>query len=244
MMRNVFYVSVLSGLIFLTTGCWGMTLGGKSAGEAFPDSKAAALVKAGCAGKLETIDALVKEGADVNYASSVGGITPLIWVQACHNLVGIEKLLKLGANPNQSMESGDSPVWLAAGDTGSAILGLMLRHGGDPNISSGKETALVTAAMNGRLENVKLLLQYGADMNRDDGFENTAATKAAAQGNFDIVVFLLEQGYQRNLLRLARFVEIRQVPTDSEWYRWKLKAMKMLEDRGIKFPLPPVVPKF
>lgn len=81
-----------------------MTFGDVTVDEAFPNPEVAALVKAGVRGQTERMEALVKQGADINYRGK-DGVTPLIWVLAARSYEGGKKLLELGADPNQKMAS-------------------------------------------------------------------------------------------------------------------------------------------
>jgi ankyrin repeat protein len=55
-------------------------------------------------------------------------------------------------------------------------------------------TYLITAAANGSLDLVKLLLKYKAQVNQPDGFKGTALMAAAGKGNQAIVELLLASG--------------------------------------------------
>ncbi|CAG8540233.1 1726_t:CDS:2, partial [Racocetra persica] len=58
------------------------------------------------------------------------------------------------------------------------------------------QTALIYAAKYGNLEPIKLLLEYGADINQTDFEGNTALHYAAAWERFDAVTILIERGCQ------------------------------------------------
>jgi ankyrin repeat protein len=55
-------------------------------------------------------------------------------------------------------------------------------------------TALMRAAHHGSADNVKTLLDMGADVNASDLWDVTALTMATAQGRDDIVLLLREAG--------------------------------------------------
>ena len=54
--------------------------------------------------------------------------------------------------------------------------------------------ALIDAARFGHTETVRLLLDYGAEINARDNGRNSALTRAAAEGRVKTVRFLLENG--------------------------------------------------
>lgn len=83
-----------------------------------------------------------------------------------NNAAGAEALLTAGANPNAVIEV----------------------------VPGFPTTYLITAAANGRLDVVKLLLKYKAQVNQPDGFKATALMAAAGKGNLALVTLLLASG--------------------------------------------------
>jgi ankyrin repeat protein len=222
-------------------GCGEVQIKGKTAKDVFSDPKVVELVNAACAGDAKVMDEAIRGGANVN---AVGyRTTPaLIWVMESLNKKGIEKMLQLGANPNLPMQGGETATWFAAGSDDPELLRLMLKYGGDPNIEAEADTALQLAVKGHRVQNIELLLAAGADINKSDAVGRTAVTTAAALEDFEMVYYFLEKGYFRDLTDLARWIEASVVAKDSEAGRRKQRVLKMLEDRGVEFPLPAVVP--
>ena len=222
--------------------CGPVRYGGMSVQEAFPDERVVRMVEAASRGDLGAVDAEIKAGADVNYVGT-DGISPLLWVMVearrRGDLTGLEHLLKAGADPNyRDEERKASAMALAAGGDRPRILELLLKHKGDPNlIGPGGEPLLHIAAGEFRRANIDLLLRYGGDINIHTKIGNTTAAHVAARlGRFDLAAYLLEKGLSYNLQGLARAVEARHVPPDSEAQRWKNKVIEMLKERGVKFP--------
>lgn len=223
-------------------GCDAMSQGGRSVEKVFPEPKVLALVKAAEAGNTQKMDALVRQGADVNYIGQEG-ITPLVWVMADHNKAGVEKLLKLGADPNKKIEDENSATWLAAGRDDPQMLELLLQYHGDPNtVGEHYTTALEIAVRQFQVKNIDLLVKFGADLNYADQTGDSAATWAATMGRFDIVAHLLDLGYSNNLRHLAARIQARHVPPNSEQQRWKDHVIEMLKARGVQYPVQPVKP--
>ena len=83
-----------------------------------------------------------------------------------NNAAAAETLLAAGANPNAVVEI----------------------------VPGFPTTYLVTAAGNGSLDLVKLLLKHKAQVNQPDGFKGTALMAAAGKGNQAIVELLLASG--------------------------------------------------
>ena len=75
----------------------------------------------------------------------------------------------------------------------------MLENGADPNISAKCGTPLRTAAFAGNLEVVRLLLDYGADVNEDKPHSQTALKISCKNRNPTITMLLLERGADPNL---------------------------------------------
>lgn len=83
-----------------------------------------------------------------------------------NNAAAAETLLTAGANPNAVVEI----------------------------VPGFPTTYLVTAAANGSLDLVKVLLKHKAQVNQPDGFKGTALMAAAGKGNKAIVELLLASG--------------------------------------------------
>ena len=229
---------VMAVTLIQAAGCSEVSVSGKTAKDVFQDPQTLALVEAACDGDIPKIDSLVKQGAHVN-ATGYRDTSVLAWAMQCRNYEGIERLLELGANPNYKMEGDMSPMWLSAGSNDPHFLPLMLAHGGDPNIRVGFRTALMIAIEHGRMQNVEMLLDHGADVNEHDEVGNTAATYAAGLTKFNIVIMLIKHGYNYDLKRLAFGVNGNVVPKDSDLFIQKKQVLEMLKERGVKFPLPP-----
>jgi len=207
---------------------------GKSTRDVFQDPQSRALAEAACHGDLPKLDALVKHGANVN-ATGYRDVSVLAWTMICKNYEGAERLLELGANPNFMMKGtgDDSPMWLAAGSSDPHWLPMMLAHGGDPNIRSGYRTALMIAIEQDRMQNVRLLLAHGADVNEHDSGGNSAATDAAELDKFDVVEMLLKHGYDYDLQRLADLVRLKLPPNDP-LAASRSKVLEMLAAKGYR----------
>jgi ankyrin repeat protein len=221
-------------------------LGGMTVRDAFKDPLVAEMVEAASSGRLSVVDAKIKAGANVNYVGT-GGITPLLWVipmnHHAHDFSGVRRLLEAGADPNyEDPRTQASAVYLAAGGDIPSLLELVLKFRGNPNLVGPRnETPLMTAVMQFRGENIDLLLKYGADVNAHDKFGASAPNTASDLGRFDIVARFLDKGFSYNLEKLAKAVQSRPVPPNSDAQRWKDKVLKMLEQRGVNIPPPPKV---
>lgn len=225
-------------------------IGGMTVDQAFPDARVAKLVKAVTHGNYAEADKQIKQGADVNYIGTEG-ISPLLWAvfvwhEETHDLRGVEYLLKAGADPNyRDSKEKNSAMYFAAGTDDPALLELLLKYKGDPNLLAPFNEPLLHVAVGQRRKaNIELLLKNGADINvRRDG--STAAQKAAYLGRFDLVALFLDRGMSYDLQGLAASVEAAQVSPTSEQQHWKDKVIEMLKARGATFPafIPKKTPK-
>lgn len=229
-------------LAFPAVGCAGPKLGGMTIHQAFPDDRVAKMIRATVDEEFDEAEKQIKAGADVNFIGT-DEISPLIWVmfeaRRSNDLDGLEYLLKAGANPNYRAKQmlHESAMSIAAGGDHLRILELLLKNKGDPNLlGPGDDPILSIAVFERRRRNVEMLLKYGADINAPKRDGENIASQAAGLAEFELVAFLLEQGLTYNLQDLAKDVEIRQVPPNSDARRWQNKVIEMLKARGVKFP--------
>lgn len=141
----------------------------------------------------------------INYQESKWGMT-LLMVSAARQQMGAFKiLLDNGADVSiHDRLTGESAMHMVAKKNKIEFIQLLLLHGADPNEVSGpcaKEnngyvtTPLMSAVDGGRIENVKLLLDNGANINQKVGkYQNTALCCATSLNEFELVLFLLENG--------------------------------------------------
>jgi uncharacterized protein len=224
-------------LIIASSSCSALSkLGGKTIDETFSDERVVALVEAALVGDADKVTLLAKQGVNVN-AVAENGATPLFWALNARNRRGVEALLTVGADPNLVTEkTGMSSMNFVPMGDDPDLLRLLLKFGGNPNHhGNGKidDRPLSLAASEGRIENVRLLLDAGADINAHDNFDESAATKTLALGKFEATAFLLQHGFNYNLEYLARGVKVVQVPQNSDAQRWKEKVILLLKERGI-----------
>jgi len=190
------------------------------------------LAKAAEKGRVNEVTKLVKGGANVN-AVGKKNMTPLMWAFAANNIDGMRALLEVGADPNQKFgpEKNIHPVWMAATMDTPDRLKVLLQFNGDPNARG--NGAYFNALMQGveHIENVKLLVQAGADVNVTDSVGGTVALTAVHLAQFDVVIYLLEHGYRYNLPSLAWSVKNLQLREDIEPKRQK--ALAVLRELGV-----------
>nr|WP_232369531.1 hypothetical protein [Leptospira abararensis] len=122
------------------------------------------------------------------------------------------------------------------------FLHLALKNGGDLNAKKGDggdSRPLLIASRYANLENIKILLEAGANINiHDEKYAVTSAPELAIAGysRFDIAIWFLEQGYNHDLQGLGRLAEASNVHDGLQPDKDKL--MDMLTKRGVRFPIP------
>jgi ankyrin repeat protein len=108
----------------------------------------------------------------------------------------VNELLKKGADVNTKNEFGSTPFKLAVVGNNVNVVELFLQLGQDPNKESDKAipnvTPLMSAAANGNIELLKLLLKYGAKPDYPGSGEGTALMSAT--GHTEIFKILINHG--------------------------------------------------
>jgi ankyrin repeat protein len=139
------------------------------------------------------------------------GDSPLLTAMHGSKKNAFEALLKNGADPNRIGPNHQCLMLAAAKANDPYWLTEALRYGGNPNIdnmasASRRGTPLTVAVGNNKLENVKLLVQSGADVNLVCNIED-ALSRAMQSNSFDVVMFLLENqaDFRRKTARYSSF---------------------------------------
>jgi ankyrin repeat protein len=181
------------------------------------------------AGDRKAVQALLKQGADVN-AADPDGTTPLQWAVRSDDIDTVHMLLRAGANPKPSNRYGVTPLSLAAGNGNAAIVDILLKAGADPAAAApGGQTILMIAARTGNPQAIELLLARGLDVNaREAAYGGTALMWAAAGNHAEAVQLLIAYGADVN----ARSAELKY-PQD----RFGLEGVLTILPRGSWTPL-------
>ncbi|WDK31900.1 ankyrin repeat domain-containing protein [Xanthomonas campestris] len=172
----------------------------------FTDPKALALALAAEQGDAEEVRRLMKvEGVNPDKIFSKDGYPLLFWPIFTHNPTGLKAMLENGADPNvalpyQTLDRGvrnnpNAMVWAAEQDD-PIYLKLLLDHGGDPNTRNANNESLLFHAFikQNKWDNIKLLVERGADINAVAGMGNSITAAYAIRGGFDFVYWLLQHG--------------------------------------------------
>ena len=149
---------------------------------------------AGRKGKLNQVQQLLQEGADVD-ARGDGGRTAL-WEAAGNGHTDIVKvLLDNGADVNGKADLGDTALARAASNGHTTVVIVLVAKGAVGNVVSNYGfTALMDAAMRGRATIVKILLGAGADVNARANNGSTALEYATERSHTEVVDLLKKAG--------------------------------------------------
>lgn len=215
------------------------------ASDFFPAGPDLQLVEAAARGDAKKIDESLAKGAKVNVPGR-DGMTPLFWTIGKQNKKGFRLLLERGADPNARSGKGAEGIDLSimgavAIMEDSEYLKLALSRGGNPNTASSRnrETVIYDAIMNSRVENVKLLIAAGANLNHTNNIGQTPVFLAANTNQYDIAWVLLQAGANPKIKnRWGSDVEgimkrygPAGIPPGSKQYEWYSRVAEKLKQR-------------
>jgi len=199
-----------------------------NASEYFESQAQIDLVKASERGDAEGISRAIDQGAVVNKLGKQG-MTPLFWALAKQNLEGFRLLLEHGADPHVVVElpkdfqaSHAGAVEMASKLENPRYLRALLEHGADPNMivsEESRQTPIYLAIMHRRLDNIKVLLEFGAEINYQDNAFQTPLMRATSARMYEIALFLLRSGADPTI--------------EDRWGGGPADIVKKFGDRGI-----------
>ena len=178
--------------------------------EYFASEEAVAAAEAIRRGRPAELHGLIAAGLDVDHRGS-RGMNLLKWALASNCPECFEALLEAGAS-TEHFVAGEytgrvdqlflQPLLdLAASADKPAFLALALEHGADPDARDvyGSDPVMFSAILYGRLENVRLLAEAGANVNARSADLTTPVHFAVGANRYEIACYLLEQGADPSL---------------------------------------------
>lgn len=155
-----------------------------------PSGYAGPLVGAVQSFNPKAVQYLLEAGADPNWVSDAPNSEQptALWMAASWGLVDImEKLVDAGADIDRPNRLGETPVFAAAASVGETTVALkwLLAHG-----AAADNRALIAAAMDGRMERVRVLVEAGADPTFEGSSGLNAIEVARMEGHEDIARYL------------------------------------------------------
>ncbi len=182
-------------------------------------------------GELETVEQLLKNGADANlegfkwakpfvhgvnsYLRSSPAYTrqkvlltppPLFYAVSMNKTEIVKVLLDHGALVNDPANPADqvSPVFFATQNGFTQTLSLLLEHNGDANSTYRSLSALYTAIASDNKESARILIKYGADLNAPNPSGHCSCFQLMMQKNgwSDVIIEILSNPELKNRLSL------------------------------------------
>lgn len=169
---------------------------------ALDEAKESLLMLAARHGDGEMASALIAAGADPDYMEPQLGQDALMIAVRSGRTPVVAALIAAGARLNQQSPPGPEPTVRAPGAGGGSTGEGMVRSGVPPEgqrlAGTGKFTALLYAARDGRLEAARLLVEAGADLELAEYNGITPLLMAISNDHHDIARLLVEAGANVN----------------------------------------------
>ncbi len=143
--------------------------------------------------RLVTLALLAAVGFAASGAATAGPAQDLLIAAMRNDGYRIGVLLMRGGDPNVRDEQGQTPLHIALKDDGDKAVKSLLGHPAlDVNaVTAAGETPLMLAALRGRLDTARLLVQRGAQINREGWSPLHYACSGPDEG---VAAWLLSQG--------------------------------------------------
>lgn len=211
------------------------------------------LAQAAAAGRGNEVERLVRHAhADAN-AVSPGGLPLLAWPVLHGNAAGVAALLEAGADPNRAVPAvGTVMVWAAKAES-PEVLRAFLERGGRADASDLDRQPLTRiAALAGQWDNVKLLIEHGADI--DAPAHGDTLLTYYSRGQFDKTHWLLERGadptHRLESATKPERIGAQTVVENVYWWpvdggkfpqlaQWQQRCQQLLAARGLTLPREP-----
>ncbi len=152
------------------------------------------LVVAASQDDLETVNELLRSGADVNQKED-DGTTALEVAVGQNNLAMVQRLLSAGASIGTANEDGRNILFALDDDSSDEMIQVLLRAGANVNhVDDEGNTPLINAAEWDSAVLIQALIDAGAYVNTQNEEGNSALMVAAENGNAETVKVLLKAG--------------------------------------------------
>lgn len=164
-----------------------------------------ALIAASSLGKIDIVKYLVKKKAKLNLRTNLGD-TAIYRASANGHTDIVKFLLESGANPNIRDKKGDSCLIKASSKGHTDVMRVLLDARINPNEiripNIDATTPIIAAAAEDRIEAIKLLIKYKADINARNHNGDSALSIAASLGRIQAIRLLIVSGANLNNVSL------------------------------------------
>ncbi len=153
-----------------------------------------ALMQAAHDGQLDEVERIVAAGVDVDVADS-DYRTPVMFAAFNGHSAVVAFLHEHGAVINTKDINGRTPLLYASSGPFPGTVDYLLKNGAEVDIQGTLEgfTALMTAAAEGQVDVVRVLLEHGADKDLEDKDGDTALSFARQNGHSEVIELLTGQ---------------------------------------------------
>ena len=143
---------------------------------------------------FEVVKYLVENGAEIN-ARDNNNITPIFSITSRNHAEALKYLIDRGADINVVDNQKAGPLHYAAEGGLNEMIKILIDNNAELELenSRGRTPLIVAARENASLETIKILIEYGANINAKDYSLDTPLSLAAWRGNEDIVNYLIDQ---------------------------------------------------
>jgi ankyrin repeat protein len=227
-------------LICATTLCAGPLTAQVIAVPSADQAQGSPLADAARQGDIQTVQALLQQGLDVN-GLGLDGTPALHWAVRVDDQDLVNLLLRAGADVNAANRYGQAPLHVAVQQRHAGMMQLLLDAGANVEQADGSgEPPLLIAT---RLEDpalVDLLLAHGAEIDgRDLRYGQTPLMLAVREGNAALVQRLLSAGADVNAQSLAGEEHRRVLPSEVPVGTSQGVGINRsgLPERGMRYPI-------
>ena len=155
----------------------------------------------------EIARALIAAKARVDVATDLG-VTPLLHAARTGNAAMVDLLLRSGANPSLAHPEGETPLMAASKSGSAAAVRALLARGAKVNDTDKfqNQSALMLAAAEGHVEVAGILLEAGADPDKQAHATSLATRKNADHptGGFTALMWAARNGNEAMVRRLVK----------------------------------------
>lgn len=144
---------------------------------------------------LFLLEKLLSKGARINHKSN--GVTPLARAAELNKPKVVAFLIKNDAKINEPNDNGETPLYIAMQKGHDIVAGILLSKSADPQGDANWKNKIGTpilqlATANGNPAIVRILINYGAEVDATDYMDNTALCIAAELGHLDVIRALIQ----------------------------------------------------